>query len=598
MRIRKVHLSKLLLILLSMLLIKEGIAQTNRQEYLKDSIEITKIIKRYNLSDYDEATHSLLMSAMKKAQKHHLKKLEADALRLLGKYELAINLKYNTATAYLIKSLSIYDSLKIHEGSAASNLQLGIISYQLQSYNEAIDYFNKVFIKENTVEQSKATAHYLSALSYSELNNFKQALENFDIALKLYSKLNNHKGVLMCEQFIGKMYINNAEYNKAIKHLKKIIEKHESPNDSVSCSPSYAFLSTAYLKINDYKNAIKYGEYAFKFVLKEEGNNVYLMECVNSLYQAYHKTGNIQKAFFYLNKLHSIKDAIYDNDILQETSKLKSQYEYIQKQKIAKIEQEKKDIITAQEINRQKVLINSVGAGFLLMLLFTVVFYKQRNKIRKNKQRSDELLLNILPLDVAEELKIKGSTEAKYFEEVTVIFTDFKDFTHLSEQLSATELVELINEHFSQFDIIMQKYGIEKIKTIGDAYMAVGGLPVPNDTHARNVVLAAIEIQEYLYKKNKEHHKVYFEARIGIHTGPVVAGVVGLKKFSYDVWGDTVNTASRIENSCEVGRINISETTYALLKDQFNFIYRGKIEAKGKGQIDMYYLDVNSSSTN
>lgn len=574
--------------------IHQGFTQHRTKEFLNDSIEVSTIIKRYNNSDYDNLASSRLSIALKKAQKNHLKRYEADALRLLGKYELAINLKYNKATAYLIKSMSIYDSLKIYEGSAASNLQLGIISYNLQSYNEAIDYFNKVLIKENTIEQSKATAHYLSALSYTELNNFNKALENFDIALNKYTTLNNNKGVLMCEQFIGKMYINKEEFNKAIDHLKKIIKKHEKPTDSVSCSPSYAFISTAYLKNKDYDNAIKYGEYAYKFVIKEDGNNVYLMECVNSLYQAYQKKGNIQKAFFFLNRLHAIKESIYDNDILQETSKLKSQYEYQEKQKIAKIEQEKKDILTSQELKRKQNTIYGVVSGFILLLLFTVVFYKQRNNIRKNKQRSDELLLNILPIDVAEELKTKGSTEAKYYENVSVLFTDFKDFTQLSETLSATQLVELINEHFSKFDLIMQKYGIEKIKTIGDAYMAVAGLPIPTKDHAKNALLAAIEIQEYLgqiNEKNKHEHRVYFEARIGIHTGPVVAGVVGLKKFSYDVWGDTVNTASRIESNCEVGRINISETTYHLLKDEFNFSSRGKIEAKGKGEIEMYYLN-------
>jgi class 3 adenylate cyclase len=215
-------------------------------------------------------------------------------------------------------------------------------------------------------------------------------------------------------------------------------------------------------------------------------------------------------------------------------------------------------------------------------------------ELRLEKKKSDDLLLNILPAEIAEELKQKGSAKARDYDKVTVMFTDFKDFTKISEQLTPAELVKEIDLCFSAFDRIIQKYGVEKIKTIGDAYMCVGGLPVPNKTHAIDVVNAALEIRAFMEKHNQEkaqNGEHQFKIRIGIHSGTVVAGIVGVKKFAYDIWGDTVNIASRIESSGEPNKINISGSTFDLIKDSFNCTYRGKIEAKNKGEIDMYFVE-------
>ena len=213
------------------------------------------------------------------------------------------------------------------------------------------------------------------------------------------------------------------------------------------------------------------------------------------------------------------------------------------------------------------------------------------------KERSDNLLLNILPAEIAEELKKDGTSPARDYEMVTVLFTDFKQFTVISEQLSAQELVAELNVCFKAFDDIITKYEIEKIKTIGDAYMAAGGLNLSQKTEARDVVLAALEMQEFILERQKaaaeEKNRRFFEMRCGIHTGSVVAGIVGVIKFQYDIWGDAVNLASRMESYGEEGKVNVSQSTYEQLKDdtEFTFIPRGKVKVKNKGEIEMYFVE-------
>ena len=211
--------------------------------------------------------------------------------------------------------------------------------------------------------------------------------------------------------------------------------------------------------------------------------------------------------------------------------------------------------------------------------------------LRQEKQKSDDLLLNILPAEVAEELKISGTSVARLFDEVTVLFTDFVNFTIASEVLTPQQLVTELDTCFREFDRIIGKHGIEKIKTVGDAYLAVAGLPTADPNHAENVVRAAMEINEFIHNRISERGDNAFRIRIGIHSGNVVAGIVGVKKFAYDIWGDTVNTAARLEQNSEAGKINISEVTHELVKDKFNCTYRGEIEAKNKGMLKMYFVE-------
>jgi class 3 adenylate cyclase len=221
---------------------------------------------------------------------------------------------------------------------------------------------------------------------------------------------------------------------------------------------------------------------------------------------------------------------------------------------------------------------------------------RQKDQIELEKQKSDNLLLNILPTETADELKRLGRAKPRHYDSVTVLFTDFVNFSQAAERLSAEDLVEEIHKYYSAFDAILSKHNLEKIKTIGDSYMCAGGLPVENNTHALNAVNAALEMHEFIGQESTERLRAglpAFNCRIGIHTGPVVAGIVGTKKFAYDIWGSTVNIASRMESSGAPGKVNISEATYQLVKDHFQCIHRGKIEAKNAGLVDMYFVEAS-----
>ncbi len=315
--------------------------------------------------------------------------------------------------------------------------------------------------------------------------------------------------------------------------------------------------------------------------LKEQEQNILLNEKELELNEK-------EKRIQYLIFLKTQEELIHQKTISEKT-KLENEKHEAQV-KLLSLEKN----FQQKEINRQINMRNSFIAGFGVMLLFAGVFFIQRNNIKKGKKRSDELLLNILPAETAEELKNTGTTTAKDFNQVTVLFTDFKNFTAMSERLTAQELVNEINFCYSAFDNIITKHGIEKIKTIGDSYMCAGGLPVANKTNAEDTVRAAIGIRDFMLNEKQKREvegKSFFEVRIGCNTGSVVAGIVGIKKYAYDIWGDTVNIASRMERTSEAGKVNISGSTYELVKNKFTCIHRGKIEAKNKGMIDMYFIE-------
>jgi adenylate cyclase len=405
---------------------------------------------------------------------------------------------------------------------------------------------------------------------YIEMKNFELGLEYYQRGLKISEEIHDKNSEATTLGNIGTTYI----------YMVMDSSKGRLPNEVTGARR---------VKLN---KAIEYIQRSLK-VCQETGDIDIRQACYQNLTNAYKLSGDYKKALESEEHERAIQDSVFSQENAKKIVEQGMKYQFEKKEALVKADQEKKDALAVKELQKQKLVRNGFMGGFAVVLLFAGIFFSQRNKIKIGKKQSDELLLNILPAEVAEELKAKGAAEARLIDDVTVLFTDFKGFTELSEKLTPKELVAEINDCFSAFDHIMHKYGVEKIKTIGDAYMAAGGLPTPNKTHPQDVVNAALEIQQYMndHKLKKEAaNQLFFEIRIGVHTGPVVAGIVGIKKFQYDIWGDTVNTASRMESSGAVGKVNISETTYALVKDKFKCAYRGKVSAKGKGEIDMYFV--------
>ncbi|NJM17024.1 MAG: adenylate/guanylate cyclase domain-containing protein [Bacteroidales bacterium] len=250
-------------------------------------------------------------------------------------------------------------------------------------------------------------------------------------------------------------------------------------------------------------------------------------------------------------------------------------------------------------------LASAVAISLVLVIVYLLSVLKARQReaheiktalkdaqleVSKERERSEKLLEQVLPKMTLEEIKTKGRATHQKFDMVTVLFCDIEGFTRIAEELNPEALIDRLDSFFLHFDTVVGKYNIEKIKTIGDAYMCAGGLPKKNTTNPIDVVLAALEMLEYMHNVQLNSIPRVWDLRIGVHTGPVIAGVIGQKKISYDIWGDTVNIASRMESSGEAGRVNISDHTYKQVKDYFTFEYRGKMPVKYKGKIDMYFI--------
>ena len=310
--------------------------------------------------------------------------------------------------------------------------------------------------------------------------------------------------------------------------------------------------------------------------------------------------GDLAKALAHYRAYVKLNDSLRNSENDRHLAQLESQYEFAEKnKKIALLSAERR--VQEKQVALQRLVTYGLLVGLVLVLGVVALLWQRYRLIRKTsrvveaeKQRSEELLLNILPAEMAQELKETGHARARHHELVTVLFGDVENFTHLAERLPPEQLVSALDAYFVAFDRISERLGLEKIKTIGDAYMLAGGLREGEGAEPAAVVRAALAMQAAAGELRQEREAAgepWFRLRIGIHTGPVVAGIVGIKKFAYDIWGDTVNTAARMEQAGEPGRINISEATYELVRERFVCVPRGRVAAKNKGEVAMYFVE-------
>lgn len=465
-------------------------------------------------------------------------------------------------------------------------MRLGNDSLALVHIQRSIDIRTKI-PTPSIVDEINVSDSYLAVGSiYQKAGDFEKALSDYEQALETGKHVRDLQTTTNAYHYIAQLYVSRGDDEKALSYLRLAVESSWSLQDARQTADLFFSMAGCYARLKKFKDARAYYEEAR--VLSEKTQS----ESLNYLYYEGIEVldsvdGNWKNAYLNYKNAIRLKGKLFSDESTKKMLQTTMQYEFEKKEAARQAEQEKKDEI-------QRTVRNAIAIALAGTLLFLLVVMIQRNKLSKARKRSDELLLNILPVDVADELKRKGSADARYFEEVTVMFTDFRDFTKVSELLSPAELVQEINTCFVAFDRIVTKHNVEKIKTIGDAYMAAGGLPNANSTNAEDVVSAALEIKQFMKTYAEERarlNKPVFEIRIGVHTGPVVAGIVGIKKFAYDIWGDTVNIASRMESSGEAGRVNVSSRVYELVQTKFVCVHRGKVQAKGKGEIDMYFVE-------
>ena len=467
----------------------------------------------------------------------------------------------------------------------------GVYSNKEATRNKALEYFLRSYNLSLAIKDDYSIGTCAVNLGelYYNLKDDAKALMYLRQSEKAYKGTEDMPYTL---NYIGRVFLRQKNFEKAIQIHTEAYEIAKKLDTKLDQTQSLVALAQAYKASGNIASAIKTFQQAVTIALPLNAI-VEMKDAYQGLSESYSLESDYTNAFKYQNLLLAVKDSIYNINTDKKLGTLQFGFDLEKKEGEISLLNKNKEI-QRREIQRQKIVKTGFIGGFLTVLLFAAVFFKQRNKIGKEKKRSEKLLLNILPAETAEELKATGTAKTKRLDLVSVLFTDFKNFTQASEILTPEELVAEINYCYSEFDRIVTRHGIEKIKTIGDSYMCAGGLPVSNNTHPFDVVSAGLEMVKFIEKNKQERIESglpYFELRLGIHSGPVVAGIVGINKFAYDIWGDTVNTASRMESSGEVGRVNISGATYELVKDKFNCMYRGKIEAKNKGVIDMYFAE-------
>jgi adenylate cyclase len=562
----------------------------------KDSIKINILYplgKEYWSSD-EKKSMDYAGQIMSLSEKIGYKKGICEAYWSYG-YIKSYRSNYAEALDYLLKGLKVAEDAGDKRLIATSLNYIGLVYNNKQDYKNALGFLKRSILiaEEGGYEDIYANIINNIGNSYSGLGDNKLAMENYQKSAEIAEKDGNMRQYSVCLIGVGEIYGKEHNYEKSLEVHEKGLKIAEAGFDKNTLANCLNYVALDLFNLGNNEEALKYETRALKITQEINAEDVQ-KDCYFLLEQIYAKNKDFKSAFDNEVGYDQICDSIYKTLKNEKFAQLQMEYDFEKKQAKEKADQEKKDLNSKEEIKKRKYIRYGIMGGMTMFIFFLFVVFRQKKKITDEKHRSDELLHNILPEEVAKELKETGVSKAKRYELVTVMFTDFKDFTRISEQLTPEQLVTEIDYCFRNFDYIINKYGIEKIKTMGDSYMCAGGIPKKNKTNPEYVVKAAIEIRDFMvnHKKEKEAKGgVSFEIRIGINSGQVVAGIVGVKKFAYDIWGDTVNLASKIETAGEPGKVNISENTYLLVKDKFNCIKRGKIMIRNKGEVDMYFVN-------
>lgn len=543
---------------------------------------------------------------------------------------------YDKAIEYYEQTMQIDEELGKGNEIAITLNNIGMVYRGWGKYDKAIEYFERSLRLKSGLNDQAGVSKTLNnmGLVYIDWKKYDQAIQNIRESLKIEESLGNDTEIALRLNNLGKVYFHKMQYDTALIYFNKTLLIHQKNNDKDQIALTFNNIGKVYVALKNYQEAENYllsalniydelgmqGEKAtvlsnlsdISLAVGNDSRALHMLDSStsiaerlnlrNQLQQNFLKYSEIyddrkdyQKSLQYFKKYSIVKDCVFTKEILNQLSDFQIKYETEKKE--SEIELLKRnELIQGLALKKQTIFRNFMLASSLLLLaLASVIFYgfqlkKKDNRIIANaREKSDQLLLNILPASIAQDLKETGKTEPQVFKDVTACFIDIVNFTQKSASIDPVVLIGELNQIFTAFDNIIERNGCERIKTIGDSYMTISGLPDYNPRHAHNIVESCIEILNFIKDRNQDSQYPW-EVRIGIHTGEVIAGVVGIKKYIYDVFGDTINTAARMENSSAPMRINLSESTFNLIKDDFKTEFRGELDVKGKGKLRMYFL--------
>lgn len=515
----------------------------------------------------------------------------AEANRVLGWLEISRG-QYPEAFNYLNASVTL--ALKLGDRSllAIPYAHLGVLFTDLTDYSQALDYLSKSLALADELQMHPLIHinHLNLGTLYNKLGDYSRALEYFNKTLAAYEQSGNVSNIALVTGNIGVVYTRTEEHDLASEYLLKAISMFESLKLNARVATGYNTLGVVYENKGEYATAIQYFKAAASLSENNGNKRTRLISLLNTghiLSLPHADVYNPDKAEALLQEALVTGEEMQTKELLMEAHKsLAFLYKHLQQWQKCSHHFECMHTLD-QELRKTEVLKKT--QQYQTERKVMDMEREQQVKVARY-QEQEKILHNILPSAIAERI-LSGETQiADHCDKVSVFFSDIVGFTQLSTQVTPVELVEMLSQLFKEFDRVARKYGLEKIKTIGDAYMAVAGVPEAMENHALNTAHFALEVMEVM-QAYRSKNNTSLEIRVGLHTGSAVAGVIGENKFAYDLWGDAVNTASRMESHGQPGKIQISEDfKNALQNAPFHFEERGEVEVKGKGKMKTYFL--------
>ncbi len=514
---------------------------------------------------------------------------------------------YPKALEYYGKALKMDEELGNKNGIARHLGNIGVVYRNQSDYPKALEYYTKALKMDKELKNRNGVARHLANIGnvYRNQSNYPKALEYFGKALKINRELGKQNGVAVNLGNIGFLYQTQSDYLKALEYYSKALKLYEElgnkdgiaknlgnmgslyltlSQDSVSINPNELNQYVSLNKDINLNRSIEYSLQAIK-IFEEIGELDGRSEILRNLAEAYRIKKDYKNADKYYQEHIKLKDSVFNQENNDKIAALEKAREDDLKQK----EIEKQKIrIAEQEKREQLILYFSIGFFIVMAIVMIVIF--------RLLKRSDKLLYNVLPVSIAKRLKKKEHPISDYFTQASIVFIDIVNFTELSQDADPRRVVEALNNIFTKYDSIANKYGLEKIKTIGDSYMAAAGIPEVQKDNTHRAAQMALEVKAMM----EDYHTsdgTKIEVRIGLDCGPVVAGVIGENKFIYDMWSDAVNTASRMESSSIAGEVHVSERFKEAVTEyeEFSYVERGEIEIKGKGKMKTFFMGSRSN---